>query len=250
MKKGEKAAIVCCFDIDGLAKRFRAAKDEEDREDHKQGDRRWSVKDVHGIAKVSYIWEYYKLPIAIACILLYIAGYIIYRNVTHKDTVLYTALVNVAASDSFTEELSTDFLSYLGADAKKEQVMIYDGLYLADEESNVDQGYIYASNTKIVGSIAGELLDVVLMDQTAFDIMSKNGYLCNIEELLLQEDPDLYEELQSGLTAEYPMAVDISSSDLVLKEEFNGTLYLGIISNAPHIDTAIDYLRYLTDSMP
>lgn len=239
------------------------------------GDRKWSVKDVHGIAKVSYIWEYYKLPIAVTCILLYIAGYMICRNVTHKDTVLYTALVNVSAGDSFTEELSTNFLDYLGADAKKEQVLIYDGLYLAGEESNVDQGYIYASNTKIIGSIAGELLDVVLMDQTAFDIMSENGYLCNIEELLIREAPDLYEELQSGLTTntaviednavdisldssiactaetdEYPMAVDISSSDLVLKEEFNGTLYLGIITNAPHVDTAIACLRYLTASLP
>ena len=137
------------FDVDGLVMRFRPAKDKENQEDTslvsanpESGERKWSVKDVHGIAKISYIWEYYKLPIAIACILLYIAGYIIYSNVTHKDTVLYTALVNVAVSDSFTEELNTDFLVYLGADARKEQVMIYSDLYLADRESNVDQNYI------------------------------------------------------------------------------------------------------------
>ena len=230
------------------------------------------MKDVHGIAKIGYIWEYYKLPIVIICIFLYIAGYMIYGNLTHKDTVLYTALVNVSAGDAFTAELSTDFLDYLGVNAGKEEVTLYDGLYLTEDESDTDYGYVYASNTKITASIAGGLLDVVLMDKKAFDIFAKNGYLCNIEQLLIQEAPELYEELQSTLvtntvimednavdtlldssitytavTDEYPMAVDISGSELILREGFDGTLYLGVIPNAPHMDTAVSYLRYLTE---
>ena len=238
-------------------------------------ERKWTVKDVHGIKKISYILTYYKLPIVIICIFLYIAGYVIYGNLTHKDTVLYTALINVSANDNFTEELSTDFLSYLGANAKKEKVTLYDEMYLTEDESDVDYGYVYASNTKLTASIASKSLDVVLMDKNAFDILSKNGYLCNIEQLLLQEiSPDIYEKLQSRLvtnsviiednaidaqldssvvytavTDEFPMAVDISQSPLILKEGFDGTLYLGIISNAPHMDTAVTYLRYLTDSL-
>ncbi len=238
-------------------------------------EQKWSMRDVHGTAKIGYIWEYYKLPIVIICIFLYIAGYLVYGSMTHKDTVLYAALVNMSADDTFTEELSTDFLDYLGANARKEEVELYDGLYLTEDESDADYGYVYASNTKITASIAGGLLDVVLMDKTAFDILSKNGYLCNIEELLIQEAPDLYEKLQAGLvtntviikdnsidtqldssvtykaeTDEYPMAVDLSQSDLILKKGFNGTLYLGIISNSPRMDTTIAYLRYLTEPLP
>ncbi len=232
----------------------------------------WSMKDVHGIAKIGYIWEYYKLPIVIIGIFLYIAGYMIYGNLTHKDTVLYTALVNVSAGDAFKKELSTDFLDYLGANAGKEEVTLYDGLYLTEDESDTDYGYVYASNTKITASIAGGLLDVVLMDKKAFDIFAKNGYLCNIEQLLIQEAPELYVELQpilvtnsaiiednavdtlldssityTAVTDEYPMAVDISQSELILREGFDGTLYLGIIPNAPNMDTAITYLRYLAE---
>ena len=235
-------------------------------------ERKWNVKDVHGMAKIGYIWEYYKLPIVIICIFLYIVSYMIYGNLTHKDTVLCTALVNVSAGDAFTEELSTDFLDYFGANAKKEKVELYDGLYLTEDESDADYGYVYASSTKITASIAGGLLDVVLMDKKAFDIFSKKGYLCNIEQLLIQEAPELYDELQPSLvtntviiednsidtmldssvsytavTDEYPMAVDISGSELILREGFDGTLYLGIISNAPHMDTAVAYLRYLTE---
>ena len=244
------------------------------QEDLESKEIKWSVKDVHGIAKIGYIWEYYKLPIVVICIFLYIVGYMIYGNLTHKDTVLCMAIVNVSANDAFTEELSTDFLKYLGANAKKEDVELYDGLYLTEDESDVDFGYVYASNTKITASIAGGLLDVVLMDQKAFDIFSRNGYLCNIEQLLIQKAPDLYSELQprlisntviiednavetqldssiayTAVTDEYPMAVDISQSELFLKEGFDGTLYIGIIPNAPHMDTAVTYLRYLTEPL-
>lgn len=236
---------------------------------------KWSVKDVHGTAKLGYIWTYYKLPIVIICIFLYIAGYTIYGNVTHKDAVLYTALVNITANDTFKEELSTDFLDYFGGNVNKEKVELYDGLYLTDDVDDIENGYVYASNTKITASIAGGLLDVVLMDDKAFDIFAKRGYLCNIEQLLIQEAPDLYNELQpmlventviiednsidaqldssvtyTAVTDEYPMAIDISQLNLIQKEGFDGTLYLGIIPNAPHADTAVAYLQYLTDSLP
>lgn len=133
--------------------------------------------------------------------------------------------------------------------------------------------YAYASNTKIVAAIAGNTMDVVLMDQRAFDIFSNRGYLCNMEQLLTQKAPDLYEELWSCLvsnkvilednsvdvqldpsvsymavTDEYPMAVDVSHSALMEKEGLNGTLYLGIISNSPRVDMAITYLQYLTET--
>ncbi len=235
-------------------------------------EREWSVKDVHGAAKLGYIWTYYKLPIVIMGIFLYIAGYMIYGRVTHKDTVLYTALINVAANDTFKEELCTDFLDYSGANVKREKVGLYDGLYLTGDADEIDNGYVYASNTKITASIAGGAMDVVLMDRKAFDILAGRGYLCNIEQFLFQEAPDLYQELQSMLventviiednsldvqlgssdsytavTDEYPMAVNLSKSELILKEGFDGTLYLGIVNNAPHTDAAVAFLQYLTD---
>lgn len=243
-------------------------------EDSGNEEEKWSIKDVHGTAKIGYIWEYYKLPIVIGCIFLYIAGYMMHGYLTRKETVLYTALINV--SDVIpSEELGADFLNYLDSDIRKNEVTLYEGLYLTDDETSPDYGYVYASNTKITASIAGKLLDVVLMDQKAFDMLSQNGCLCNIEELLMQNAPDLYEELRSDLasntviiednaldarlddsvtysavTDEYPMAVDITQSPLLPESGISGTLYLGIISNAPHADTAVDYLRYLTNPRP
>ena len=64
-----------------------------------------NLRTLHGRKKVQYIWDYYKLPLAVLCIVLYAAGYMLYGRITHKDTVLYTALVNVAAGEDLTQEL-------------------------------------------------------------------------------------------------------------------------------------------------
>lgn len=264
--------ILCEEQSKGEEESERSSSELEASEDSELQEREWSVKDVHGAAKLGYIWTYYKLPIVIIGIFVYIAGYMIYGKVTHKDTVLYTALINVSANDTFKEELCMDFLDYFGANVKREKVELYDGLYLTGDADEIENGYVYASNTKITASIAGGTMDVILMDRKAFDILANRGYFCNIEQFLLQEAPDLYQELQSMLventviiednsldvqlgssdaytavTDEYPMAVDLSKSELILKEGFDGTLYLGVVNNAPHTDVAAAFLQYLTD---
>lgn len=236
-----------------------------------KGDHDWRLRDVHGKAKIGYIWAYYKLPIVIGCIFIYIAGYMLHGCLTHRDTVLYTALVNV--SDAIPSgELTADFLDYLGADARKNKVDLYEGLYLTADETSPDFNYAYASNVKITAAISARQLDVVLMDEKAFDLLAARGYLCDMEKLLMETDPNLYETLQSRLaintaiiednaieaqlddsvvytavTDEYPMAVDLTKSPHIPEDGISGTLYLGIISNAPHPDTSVAYLRYLTE---
>lgn len=243
------------------------------REIPRQEERKWSMKDVHGKKKIGYIWEYYKLPLVILMIFLYIAGYMVHGYMTHKETILYTALVNVAADDDFTEELTGDFLDYVGADRKKTEVELYTGLYLTEDPVSSDTEYAYASNTKITASIASRRLDVVLMNKEAFDILSHMGYLCNLELLLSEEVPGLYEELTpwlvsnmvvlednaadvsldasieyAAVTDEYPMGLDLSQSELIGKEGFDGTLYLGIIKDTSHRKEAVSYVRYLAGS--
>lgn len=108
------------------------------------------------------------------------------------------------------------------------------------------------------------------MDKEAFDAFSQNGYLCNMEEFLMQQAPELYSRLQSSLeknivipednaletglnpsvsysakTAEYPMAVNLSQSNIIKQAGFHDTVYLGIIANTPRIDEAVSYLKYL-----
>ena len=61
-----------------------------------------TFKALDGRQKLQYIWDYYKLPLAVLCIFLYIIGYSLYGHFTHKETLLCTALVNVSAGEALT----------------------------------------------------------------------------------------------------------------------------------------------------
>lgn len=229
-----------------------------------------TFRDLHGKKKLQYIWDYYKFPLLLLCILLYIAGYSIHGRLTHKDVALYTALVNVTAGEDLTEELSNRFLNARNIDTAKNELYLYSGLYLTDDENNIYHEYTYASRMKILATIDGEQLDVVLMNKEAFDAFSQNGYLCDLDKLLSREVPEFYETLKPDLvtntsilednsidlylddsvsyhaeTEEYTMGVDLSHSHVIQKAGFTETVYLGILANSPRKTTAVDYLQYL-----
>lgn len=225
---------------------------------------------LHGTKKIQYIWDYYKLPLAILGIFLYAIVYILYRHLTYKDTILYTALVNVSTGEALTAQLETGFLEVSGIDTSSNRLHLYTGLYLTDDENNTYHEYTYASQMKILASIDGELLDVVLMDQEAFDAFAQNGYLCNLDELLLDEDKTFYDDIHpfivnniyieednsfdlifdstipySAVTEEYPVGLDMSQAKLIKQAGFKETVYFGIIANSPRKETAVAYLQYL-----
>ena len=228
-----------------------------------------AFKTLKGTAKIQYLWDYYKLELAVICILLYIAGYSIYGHITHKDTVLYTGLVNVVAGDTLTGQLSEDFLYYMDIDTSQNRFVLYSGWFLTDDSSSEYYQYAYASRMKVLASIDAQQLDVVLMNREAFDAFAQNGFLCDLDQFLAS-DPDLHRAagpyLESNIeilednaqeliydpsleyvstTREYPMAVNLSQTALIESAGFEEDVYLGVIANTPRKEMAADYLRYL-----
>ncbi len=242
---------------------FRKGKKRPDAEREK-------IHNLHGTQKLQYIWDYYKLPMAVCAIILYIIAYSVYGKITHKDVTLYTALVNVAAGDELTLDLGSRFLESEHIDPAKNELYLYSGLYLTDDEDNPYHEYTYASRIKILAAIDAEQMDVVLMNREAFDAFSQNGYLCDLDELLSEADPAFYQELKPYLipnisilednaidlyfdesvtyhaeTEEYIMGLDLSASPLIAKAGFGEPVYLGVLANTPRKETAVSYLQYL-----
>lgn len=234
---------------------------------------RGCLAQLHGKQKIQYIWDYYKLPIAIGLILLYIAGYTVYGHFSKKEVLLYTGLVNLSAGDQLTGELNGGFLDFLEADAAKAEVDLYTGLYLTDDPDDPNHQYAYASRIKIIAAIDGEQLDVVLMNREAFDAFSQNGYLLNMEELLQDMEPDTREGWEpyladntvilednadevledssleyQAVTEEYPLGLHISQKGLFKRAGFEDDVYLGVIKNSPRLDMAVEYIEYLSDA--
>ena len=240
------------------------------KSNQKTASEREKLKNLHGMKKIRYIWDYYKLPLLVLCIFLYIICYSFYRHFTRKEPILYTALVNVSVSETLSRQLSTDFLDYLETDTSKRTIQLYEGLYLTDDDTNPYHEYTYASRMKILAAIDSEQLDVVLMNKEAFDAFSQNGYLCNLEELFSDYDAALYDQLKTCLvsntiilednsvelqldpsvtyqavTEEQPLGLDISRAGLLSEAGFDDTVYLGIIANSTKKETAINYIKYL-----
>ena len=111
------------------------------------------MKTLKGRSKIQYIWDYYKLPLIILGILLYLFGYCLYRYLSYKETILYTALVNVTVGENLTQALTNNFLLSQNLNPDKNKLELYTGLYLTENEQNIDHQYTYASRIKILAAI-------------------------------------------------------------------------------------------------
>ena len=130
-----------------------------------------ALRGLHGRKRLAHIWAYYKAPIVIALILLYIAGYAVYRQATQKEDALYLALVNVEPGAALTEQLTEGFAQAQDF-TPKQQVYLYTGLLLSEREG-ADQEYVYASEMRITAAVTAQRLDVLLMNAEARDAFAR-----------------------------------------------------------------------------
>ena len=187
-----------------------------------------TLRQLHGWKRLDHIWTYYKLPIVLAAIALYMVGYLAYRQATRKEDVLYLALVNVVPGDTLTGQLTDGFAQDQGLTGRQ-QVYLYSGLLLSAGEG-ADEEYVYASKMRITAAITARRLDVVLMDAKARDAFAAQGYLADLSGL----DPGL-----DGLW------LDVSASPLIEAAGFPEAVYLGVLANAPHPERAAAFIDYL-----
>ncbi len=193
-----------------------------------------TLRSLRGRKRLEQIWTYYKLPIFLVLLAIYAVCYIGYRQATRKNEVLYLAMVNVSAGQQLTEQLTQGFLDQQGL-TQKDDVYLYNGLLLSEE---ADQQYVYASRMKIMGALAADQLDVVLMDAEARDAFLEEGYLADLRTL----DPGLAD--QPGLDGS-GLWLNVSDAPMIQAAGFPDKVYLGVIIQAPHPEEAAAFIRYL-----
>ena len=227
-------------------------------------------RQLKGSAKLQYIWDYYKLPLFLAAVCIYAAVYLVWRNVTAEHPQLYLAYVNLEVGETLDQSLTEGFIAHLQPGDKRSSVKVMRGLALTDNLRQVDGSYVYASQVKILAAIENNQLDVVLMNQEAFDAFSQNGFLINLDtfakeyglsrlescfasniEILSDNAADVIAdpttEYQSE-TISYPMGIDVSGFPLIQEAGFPDKVYLGIIANTERGGNAAAYVSYLAGS--
>ena len=219
--------------------------------------------------KAEHIWIYYKMPIILGMIGLYLLCSAVHHQLTKKEVVLYSAHINVTAGDDLAFYLNENFISAAGADPKKSEVYFYRGIYLSNDPSSENHQYAYASRLKMMAAIEAKQLDVVLMNREAYDLFSRQGYLLDLNNLLSQND-SLYRLVEPYLTTntvvlednsiEYALneanrylevteevtnGIDVSMFSAFEQAGFPASVYLGVMPNSPRIPAVMEYIEYL-----
>lgn len=229
--------------------------------------RKASFRGMNLAGKADYIYTYYKLPVLLGLIALYLVCAAAYRQMTKKEAVLYTALVNVSVGDELESRLNEGFISAGGADPRKAEVYLYRGTYLSDDPSAENHAYGYASKLKLMAAIEAKQLDVVLMNKEAYDLCSQKGYLLEFPDLLPDSQYRLLEEnlttntvilednaieyalreanRYQAVTEEVPNGIDVSTLPLFQEAGFPDPVYLGVVANSPRLPAVIEYISYL-----
>ncbi|MDO4622247.1 MAG: hypothetical protein Q4B22_04765 [Eubacteriales bacterium] len=213
---------------------------------------KWS-KDWSSKQKLQYIWDYYKLPLFAAVILLYVLGSLFYGRLTRKEIVLYTALINVEPSSALVQQLTDHYLadeisgdSAATSRASRQEVYLYQNLFLSAAD-NADPQYTAASRMKILAAIDAEELDVIVTSREVMDAFAEKEYLYDLTELV---DADVRSN-QSTLyrydsaSSDRILGLHISEDSILEPSRYDQDLYVGILVNTPRIEQASAYLKYL-----
>ena len=210
--------------------------------------------------KLDHIWTYYKWPILLTLIAAIVLGSAIHRRLTQKEPALYLAMVNVAVGEDLERGLTVDYLAFSGGDPRREEIYLYRDLYLSGNADTVNHEYAYASRMKVMGALQAQKLDLFLMNQEAYDLLSGSGWLLELSALspeatlvsneVVVEDNVI--DWQLGEAKEHTVVTEtaynaIAVNDLPLFADagFDGDIYLGVAANTPRSELCADYIRYL-----
>lgn len=242
--------------------------------DAERAENREAIEAMTPGERLDHIFEYYKFPLVLALIAVVAVGSVIYYRVTHKDALLYAGWANIAVGEDLNAELTEGFVKAQGLNPKRAMVSVYEGLYLSRDAATVNHEYAYASQMKVIASIANHQLDVVLMNREAYDLLSESGYLlpldallkddaallarvgeCLTENTVILQDNDIEHRLDESVpyqavTETDANAILISTFPMFERAGFSGEVYLGVIGNSERVETALQYIDYLTADEP
>lgn len=208
--------------------------------------------------KLEHIWQYYKVTIllVVALGILLSAGY---RAMTRKEPVLYLACLNVSLGSQVQDQLTQDFLLHQNWDTSRKEIQLYQNLYLSDDPAAENHEYAYTSRLKLLATINAHQLDLVLMNQEAYDLCSASGYLLDLSDWVPVEYLTANQVVTEKATAPYSEtsppevlssitacnALPLSQFPAFQQAGFSGEVYLGVIANSPRLELCRQYFQYL-----
>ncbi|MBO5551529.1 MAG: hypothetical protein J5966_06185 [Lachnospiraceae bacterium] len=221
------------------------------------------LKNMNARQRLRYIWDYYKVPIIAAVILIYALISFIHGRMTYKPTVFNLIMIDSNVTDLIDKSLLDGYAEYnKGFNPDKEQISLH-----ADYHSeSLDQGF-YPDRQKLMmeygaGAIdatiaPGKVMEELGPDQAFADLtlILPESLMEKLESSGLEVLSTTYEDPATKKTYTYPFAINISEAPAIKKgfTDINGeTLpyfdtdcYLAISPNSEYMDNCISFIDYL-----
>ena len=251
---------------------------------------RESVKHKPLKDKISYVWEYYKLPIICVIAAIAIISSLFYSKVTEKEEVISGLILNAGLYGSTSSQedwaaLSEDFLNTMNLSLKDYEVNLNTTLSFYVGGENLEQIYNPQNQMMILTFVSAGTLDFISADTGTMISFAYQGYFKDLSELLSPEDYEAYkpyflyiddafkeqldEDKQDGALSgpvEYPdctnpdsmqkpipVLIDMSKSEKLQKlyhHPVTDVLCFGFTSNLPHEEKSVEFLKYMLPQTP
>ncbi len=213
--------------------------------------------------KISYIWDYYKVHIMIAVVVIFAVSSFIHDKATSKDCVFFVAMLNSNVSSAVESDLFNDFAASLEDFDPEHETMTIDANYNIEGTDQV----AYAFMQRILADYNVGNIDATIATRDAIEQFASYQAYADLKEILpadLFNDLEAagwdfiyntYEDPATGKTYTYPAAVNISSCPAIKKgftdaeginvPYFDTECYYAISPNSLHTDTAVAFLSFL-----
>lgn len=205
-------------------------------------------------AKLTYLWDYYKIPIVGAVALVGIIIYFCYViAVRPPESAFYASFINSYAEISEGSDFFDEFAKYAQIDTSKNSINLETGSYF---DLSTNSGFNNAYYEKTVAIVESGMVDVIVCDKDNYYNLSSSGLFLNLED---EKVADIYKTYKDRVLTtkhaetgeEVKVGIDVSDSEWFkkLNTYSNGAVVL-ISPKAPHLDKVkpfIDFLVHKSD---
>jgi hypothetical protein len=199
-------------------------------------------------AKMTYLWDYYKIPIVGAVVFVLLIIYFCYVvAVRPGETVFYASFVNSYADIEEGSDFYNAYVEYAGIDTKEYTVKLEVGSYF-DLSSGGSNNVYYQKTVAIVES---GMADVIVCDYDNYYNLAASGRFLSLEDESVADIYNAYSERilsvkHAETGEEAKVAVDVSDSKWFkeLNTYENGAVVL-VSPNAPHKEKIKGFIDFL-----
>ncbi|MCM1184960.1 MAG: hypothetical protein NC251_11055 [Lachnoclostridium sp.] len=235
--------------------------------------------------KLQYFMDYYKWYVIGGIAVAFCAGSLIYHYVSYKEVTFSVALLNSTELQS-SKEYASAFMEYAGLNPSDQNISFDTSLAITFDADSPEarQELYYTSREKFNLMVTVGELDAVISNDELFSHFANSGIFCDLRPYLSPEQLEAYEPYFYYVDA--PLVAQISAAELRMDNTFHpeipdptkpelmeqpvpvgiyvennekltqsffirgeGHVVIGMVSNAPHPDTAAKYAEYLMSAI-